>query len=131
LKLNGAHQLLVYADDVNISDRSVHSIRKRTEARAIASKKMGLEVNVVKTKYRVMSRDQSAGRSHNIKTGNNSFERMGKFIYLGTTLRIQKYIQEEIKKESKSGNGCYHSVQNILSSNLLSKNMKRFRYITL
>ena len=90
MKLNGAHQLLVYADDVNILGRSVHSIRKREEARAIASKKMRLEVNADKTKYLLMSRDQSAGRSHNIKTGNNSFERMGQFTYLGTALRIKK-----------------------------------------
>jgi hypothetical protein len=131
LKLNGAHQLLVYADDTNILGRSVRSIRKRAEARSVASKKMGLEVNADKTKYLVMSQDQIAGRSHNIKIGNNFFERMGQFIYLGTTLRIQKYIQEAIKKELKSGNACYHSVQNLLSSSLLTKNMKRFRHITL
>jgi len=70
-----------------------------------------------------MSRDQSAERSHNIKTGNSSFERMGQFIYLGTTLRNQKYIQEAIKKELKSENACYHSVQNLLSSSLLTKNI--------
>ena len=92
LKLNGTHQLLVYADDVNILGRSLHPIRKSAEAAVIASKKMGLEVNAYKTKYLVMSRDQSAGRSHNIRTGNSSFERMGQFIYLGKTLRNQKCI---------------------------------------
>ena len=122
--LNGTHQLLVYVDDVNILGRSVHTIRKRAEATAIASKKMGLEVNGDKTKYLVMSRDQSAGRSHNIRTGNSSFARMGQFMYLGTTLRNQKYIQEEIKKGLKSENACYHSVQNLLSSSLLIKNVK-------
>jgi hypothetical protein len=59
---------------------------------------MGLEVNADKTKYLVMSPDQSAGRSHNIRTGNGSFERMEQFVCLGTTLKNQKYIQEEIKK---------------------------------
>ena len=81
---------------------------------------MGPEVNADKTKYLVMSRDQSAGRNH---TGNSSFERMEQFIYLGTTLRKQKYIQNEIKKGLKSGNACYHSVQNLLSSSLLTKNI--------
>jgi hypothetical protein len=46
------------------------------------------------------------------------------FRYLGTTLTNQNYIQEEIKSRLKSGNACYHSVQNFLSSSLLSKNIK-------
>jgi len=46
------------------------------------------------------------------------------FTYLGTTLRDQNCIQEEIKRRVKSVNACYHSVQNILSFNLLSKNLK-------
>jgi len=49
------------------------------------------------TKYMVMSRDQNAGRSHNIKTDNSSFERVEDFKYLGTTLTNQNSIQEEIK----------------------------------
>jgi len=46
---------------------------------------------------------------------------MEEFKYLGTTLTNQNSIQEEIKSRLKSGNACYHSVQFILSSNLLSK----------
>jgi len=46
------------------------------------------------------------------------------FKYLGTTLTNQNSIQEEIKSRLKSGNACYHSVQNLLSSSLLSKNLK-------
>ena len=49
---------------------------------------------------------------------------MEEFKYLGTTLTNQISIQEEIKSRSKSGNACYHVVQNLLSSSLLSKNMK-------
>ena len=90
----------------------------------MASKEIGLEVNADKTKYIVLSRDQNAARSHSIKTDNSSFERVEKFKYLGTTLTNQNYIQEEIKSRLKSGNACYHSVQNILSSSLLSKNLK-------
>ena len=70
----------------------------------------------------VMSRDQNAGRSHNIKIDNISSERVEQFKYFGTTLTNQNSIQEEIKSRLKSGNACYHSVQNILSSSLLSKN---------
>jgi len=71
-----------------------------------------------------MSRDQNAGRSHNIEIDNNSFERVDEFRYLGTNLTNKNSIQEEIKSRLKSGNACYHSVQNLLSSSLLSKKFK-------
>jgi len=61
LKLNGTHQLLVYADDVNILGGSIHTTKKNAEAVVIASKENGLQVNVDKTMYMVMSRDQNAG----------------------------------------------------------------------
>jgi len=84
LKLNGAHQLLVYVDDVNILGGSVHNIKENAEAMVVAGKVTTLEVNADKTKYMVMSRDQSAGRSHNMKTDNSSFEMVKEFKYLGT-----------------------------------------------
>ena len=72
----------------------------------------------------VMSRDQNAGRSHNIKIDNSSFERVEHFRYLGTNLTNQNSIQEGNKCRLKSQNACYRSVQNLLSSSLLSKNIK-------
>jgi hypothetical protein len=65
-KLNGTHQLLVYADDVNILGGSVHSIKKNAEELVIAGKQIGLEVNAERTKYMVMSRNQNAGHNHNL-----------------------------------------------------------------
>jgi hypothetical protein len=59
LKLNGAHQLLVYAD-VNILGGSVHTVQKNTDALVVASKETELEVNTDKTVYIVMSQDQNA-----------------------------------------------------------------------
>ena len=49
LKLNGTHQLLVHADDINILVGSIHTIKKNTQALAFASKKTGLEVNADRT----------------------------------------------------------------------------------
>ena len=84
----------------------------------------GLEVNADKTKYMVMSREQTAGLSHTMKVDNSSIERVEEFKYLGMTLTNQNSIQKEIKIRLKLGNACYHSVQNLLSSSLLSKNLK-------
>ena len=66
LKLKGTHQLLAYADAINILGGNVHTVKKNTEALVVASKENVLEVNADKTKYMVMSRDQNTERSHNI-----------------------------------------------------------------
>ena len=87
----------------------------KPEALVVASNEIGLEVNADKTKYLVMSQDQNAGQSHNMKVHNRSFERVEEFIYFGTALTDQNSIQEEIKSRLKSQNTCSHSVQNLLS----------------
>ena len=85
LKLNGAYQILGYVDDVNILGRSLHNTNEYTDTLKFDNKETGLEVNADISKYMVMSRDQNARRSHNMKTDNRSFERMEEFIYLGIT----------------------------------------------
>ena len=71
-----------------------------------------------------MSWDQNACQIHNTKIDTSSYETVEQFKYLETTLMDHNSIQEEIKSRLKSGNACYHSVQNILSSSSLSKNIK-------
>ena len=68
-------------------------------------------------------RNWSAGQRHNIKAGNKVFERVEQFVYLEMTLTNQNPMHEEIKSRMKSGNVCCHSVQNLLFSSLLSKNI--------
>ena len=58
LKLNGTHQLLAYADYVNILGGSVHTVKKNAEALVAATKETGLEVNAHKTKYILTIRTQ-------------------------------------------------------------------------
>ena len=55
LKLNGTHQLLAYADDVNIMGGSIHALKENAEAVVAATRETGLEVSAD------MSRDQNAG----------------------------------------------------------------------
>ena len=131
LKLNGTHQLLAYADDVNILGGSVHTVKKNAESLVAATKEIGLEVNAHKSKYMTVFRDQNAGRIHSMKMDSSPIERVEEFKYLGITLTNQNSIQEEIKSRLKSGNACHYSVPNLLSSSLLSKTLKMKIYRTI
>jgi phosphosulfolactate synthase (CoM biosynthesis protein A) len=64
--LNETHQLLVCADDINISDGDINSLKKNTEALLEANVEVGLEVNTEKTKYMDVSSDQNVGQSLNL-----------------------------------------------------------------
>jgi len=70
LKLNGTHQLLAYADDVNILGGGIHNLKENAEAFVAATWEIGLEVSADKTKYMVMSRDQNAGQNHRVRIDN-------------------------------------------------------------
>ena len=97
----------------------------------VGSKETGLEVNADKTNYMVMSWDPNAVRSHKVKTDNSSFERVEHLKCYWTILSNQNCIQQEINKILKSGNACCHSIQNLMSSSLLSKSMKNKIYSTI
>jgi hypothetical protein len=124
LKFNGAHNLLVSADDVNLLGNNKDTINRNTQTLIDAYMDVGSEINTEKSKYMFLSRHQNAGKNHGIKIGNRCFENVAQFRYLGTAVTNQNFIQEEIKRRLNSDYACYHSVQNLLSSRLLSKNVK-------
>jgi hypothetical protein len=88
-----------------------------------ASRDIGLEINAEKTNYMIMSRHPNSGQNRNIRIANESFENVATFKYLGKKLTHQNDIRDKIESRLNSGNACYYSVQNLLSSRLISKNL--------
>jgi hypothetical protein len=110
---------LVYVDDFNLLGNSINTIKENTESLLEARRDVGIQINAEKTKYMIMSHHLNSGKNqhmmNHLKIWQNSNTWDG---------RNQNDIHDEIKSRLNSRNACYHSVQNLLSSCLVSKNLK-------
>jgi hypothetical protein len=107
LKSNGTLQLLAYNDDVDLLGDNIDTIQKNTETLIDASKEVGLEINIEKTKYTLLPRHQNAVENRDMKIARRSFENVSQFKYLRTTVTKENLIQDEIKLRWNLGNAGY------------------------
>jgi hypothetical protein len=78
--LNATHQLLAYTDDLNLLGDNIGTImKKKTETLIDASKEIGLEINIEKTKYMLLSHHQNGSQNQDIKIANRLFENVSQF----------------------------------------------------
>jgi hypothetical protein len=89
LKLNATHQLLVYADDVNLLGDNTDTIKRNTQTLIDVSKEVGLEVNTEKTNYMLLFHHQKTGQNHDIKIANRCFVNVAQLKYSETTVTDQ------------------------------------------
>jgi hypothetical protein len=81
LTLNGTNQFLAYADDVNLLEVNMDTIKKNTETLIDASKEVGLEINIEKTKYMLLPHQHNVGQKRDIKMANRLFGNVSQFKY--------------------------------------------------
>jgi hypothetical protein len=86
LELNWIHQLLVYADDVNLLGDSTGTKKDNAKTLLEASRYIGLEINAEKTKHMIKSLHPNSGQNQDIRYIKESFENVTEFRYLWTTL---------------------------------------------
>ncbi|KAL4083661.1 hypothetical protein QTP88_028977 [Uroleucon formosanum] len=120
--------ILAYADDIVILGNTRQDITQTMSNLVTASKRMGLCINEEKTKFMVLSRRRED--QPNLQVDNFTFESVESFKYLGVNINNKNDMHQEIVERLASGNRCYHSIQKLLKSKLLSRRSKTLLYIS-
>jgi hypothetical protein len=99
---------LVFADDVILIAKTKKDLNCNLKILDEQLKKNGLNINLQKTKSRLISK---TGKSHNVKIGNTKIEQVSNFKYLGAWLDHEGRIEEEIMNRIASAGKCFHSIK--------------------
>ena len=84
--MNGTHQVLAYADDVNLIGDYIRNIKRNAEGLLNVCKDIGLAVKTEKTKYMEIVRHCGMIANENSRIGSNSYEKVKTFKYFGSLL---------------------------------------------
>ena len=109
--MNGTHQVLAYAYDVNLIGDDIRTIERNADVLLNACKDIGLAVNTGKTKYMEAARNQGMRANEHIKIDSKFIWKSENLKYLGSLLTDQNYIHEGVKYTLKAGNSPYYSKQ--------------------
>ncbi|KAE9542653.1 hypothetical protein AGLY_002564 [Aphis glycines] len=120
--------LLAYADDIVVIGNSQESIQSTVEELMKIGKYIGLTINSGKTKYMMLKR--GGGDHNNLQVGNNIFEQVQEFKYLGSTLNNQNNMHGEINIRLDAANRCLYALSTLFKSKLLSRKTKEHLYIS-
>ena len=128
--LNRSLDYMAYADDLNIVSRNTRYLAEAFQQIDSEGRKMGIEVNVDKTKFMVSCRDQRI-RDENLTIGDKVFKKVRDFKYLGSTITEDNNTSTEIKVRIAAGNRSYYSCLSMMKSRMLSRKSKVRIYKTL
>ncbi|XP_020806218.1 uncharacterized protein LOC110182509 [Drosophila serrata] len=128
---NRCVQLLGYADDIDIIGRTKRDVTAAFGAIEKESAKVGLAVNMDKTKFMVCSSRESRRLDSQLSAGSHSFEFVKEFIYLGSAISGTNDVSLEIKRRITLANRCYFGLSRHFNSRALSRPTKITLYRTL
>lgn len=117
--------LLAYADDIDVVGRTSRQVKDTFAALKGSAARIGLSVNVSKTKFMVAtSSESSAFTAPTIQLGGDSYEVVDNFVYLGSQVNRDNNVQEEVRRRIAAGNRCYYGLHKLFKSMTLSRHLK-------
>ncbi|KAL1462186.1 hypothetical protein WDU94_014046 [Cyamophila willieti] len=115
--------ILAYADDIVLIAESEEGLKTLARTLVEEASPVGLEINVGKTKYMYFTREERR-RKEKLDIGEDKYERVDKFRYLGSNLDEKNRMEEEILEKIKIGNRTRFALKKMMSSKLLSRTSK-------
>lgn len=124
-------QICAYADDVVFIARNERTLKEMYIELQMEGKKMGLEINVDKTKYMQMTTNIARQNRNDLTVENSSFQNVTIFTYLGAEINSENKTGEEIQRRIMAGNKAYSANIKLITSRSLSRATKVKIYKTL